>query len=120
MDTLSLVFQIIIALGIFNVWLLRFGRSTEWRGGEAQNMKEEFAAYGLPPSFMYFIGALKLTLAAMLVVGIWVPTLVQPAAIGMAALMVGAIAMHVKVRDAFLRAVPAACMFALSVSVVLL
>ena len=48
METAVLIIQVVIALGIFNVWVLRFGKSTEWRGGTAANMKEEFQAYGLP------------------------------------------------------------------------
>lgn len=42
------IIQLVIALGILNVWLLRFGKTTAWRGGAAKNMKEEFAVYGLP------------------------------------------------------------------------
>ena len=42
MDTVRIIIQVIIALGIFNVWILRFGKSTDWRGGAAKSMKEEF------------------------------------------------------------------------------
>jgi hypothetical protein len=117
METVRLVVQIIIALGIANVWLLRFGRSTSWRGGGATNMKEEFAVYGLPGWFMRIVGALKLLLAAALVAGIWVPELVRPAAIGMAVLMLGAVAMHVKVEDPARKSLPAFTMLVLSVFV---
>jgi hypothetical protein len=37
--------QVIIALGIFNVWIVRYGKETSWRGGDAINMQEEFSAY---------------------------------------------------------------------------
>jgi hypothetical protein len=60
MHSLSLLLQIIIALGILNVWLLRFGKSTAWRGGNAQYMKEEFEVYGLPEWFMRVIGGLRI------------------------------------------------------------
>ncbi|MEM6392137.1 MAG: DoxX family protein [Planctomycetota bacterium] len=106
--------QIIIALGIFNVWFLRFNKPTAYRGGSAQNLREEFAAYGLPSWFMYTIGFLKVSLAVLLLVGIALPTLVLPAALGMAALMAGAIAMHLKVKDPPKRAAPATAMLALS------
>ena len=52
MDTVVTVIQIVVALGIVNVWILRPGRSTGWRGGQAKNMKEEFAVYGLPAWFI--------------------------------------------------------------------
>jgi hypothetical protein len=49
MDQLRVICQIIIVLGPgFNVWVLRFGKETHWRGGTAKNLKEEFEAYGLP------------------------------------------------------------------------
>lgn len=117
MPTLVLSAQIVIALGIANVWLLRAQKTTAYRGGGAQNMKEEFEVYGLPEGFMKAIGAAKMLLAAALVVGIWVPVLVQPAAIAMAALMLGAVSMHVKVSDPPLKALPALTMLALAVFV---
>ncbi|MGF1467983.1 MAG: DoxX family protein [Sandaracinaceae bacterium] len=112
--------SLVIAGGIANVWLLRFGKSTRFRGGNASNMKEEFAAYGLPGWFMYVVGATKLALAVALVVGIWVPWLVAPAGYAMAALMAGALAMHLKVGDPPLRFLPAGTMLALSLLVALL
>jgi hypothetical protein len=112
-----MVAQVLIALGIINVWLLRFGKATRYRGGTASDMKEEFRAYGLPPSAVYVIGGLKLLLAAALIIAIWVPDLRQPAAIGMAVLMLGAVTMHLKVKDAFLKSLPALAMLALSVFV---
>lgn len=33
MDLAVTVIQVIVALGIYNVWLLRFGKATSWRGG---------------------------------------------------------------------------------------
>ena len=65
--------QVVVALGIYNVWLLRFGKSTNWRGGTARTMKEEFAVYGLPGWFMGVVGFLKLLFATLLIVGLWVP-----------------------------------------------
>ena len=115
MDWLPIVLQIVIALGIANVWLVRANRATPFRGGGAASMKEEFAAYGLSEGAMRLIGGLKLTLAALLIVGIWVPQLVLPAALGLAFLMLGAVAMHMKVKDAPIRALPALCMLILSV-----
>jgi uncharacterized membrane protein YphA (DoxX/SURF4 family) len=117
MDIVVIVIQIIIALGIFNVWVLRFGRRTEWRGGSASNMKEEFRTYGLPGWMVQVVGFLKLLFAAGLIAGIWFPMLTRPAAIGLAILMLGAVAMHVQVKDPLKKSLPALTMLVLSVIV---
>jgi uncharacterized membrane protein YphA (DoxX/SURF4 family) len=119
METVVTIVQVVIALGIFNVWLLRFGKPTGWRGGSAQNMKEEFQVYGLPAWFVQVIGFLKLLLAVLLIAGIWFPTVSKPAAIGMAVLMLGAVAMHVKVKDPLAKSLPAAVMLGLSLVLLL-
>lgn len=119
METLRIVLQVVIALGIANVWLVRPNRPTAYRGGGANSMKEEFAAYGLSEGAMRAIGAVKLLLAALLIVGIWVPVVVLPAAVIMAAMMLGAVAMHFKIKDAPIRALPALCMLCMSVAIAL-
>ena len=113
MNTVVSIAQVVVALAILNVWIIRFGKATSWRGGEATNMSEEFAVYGLPNWFMLMIGFMKILLAALLVVGLWVPALTKPAATGMALLMIGAIAMHFKVGDAPLKSLPAFIMLSL-------
>ena len=117
MEILIMLCQIIIALGIFNVWILRYGKETNWRGGEAKTMKEEFSAYGLPGKVMVFIGGAKILLATCLIIGIWIPLLVKPAAIAMAFLMIGAVSMHVKVKDPLQKSLPAFIMLVLSLIV---
>ena len=120
MESLVLVSRIIIALGLLNVWLLRAGKPTDWRGGDAKNMKEEFAAYGLPAWFMGMVGFLKISLAILLFVGIWLPSLTKPAAIGIAILMLGAVSMHFKVRDPLKKSLPAFSLLVLSLIIILL
>ena len=114
METIQNIIQIVIAIGIFNVWILRYGKSSSWRGGEAKNMKEEFQVYGLPSWFVGVVGFLKILFALMLIVGLWFPALVQPAAIGIAVLMLGAIVMHIKVKDPATKSLPAFSLLVLS------
>lgn len=114
MQTTIFVLQIIVSLGLLNVWLLRFRRSTAYRGGEARSMPEEFAAYGLPPWFIYVIGALKVGAALCLIAGLWLPRIVFPAALLICFLMLGALAMHLKIRDPLKKSVPALSLLALS------
>ena len=107
MESIVTLIQIVIALIILNVWLLRYGRPTAWRGGDAKNMKEEFRVYGLPVWFLGIVGFLKTLFASLLIIGVWVPSLTKPAAIGLAVLMLGAVAMHLKVKDPVQKSLPA-------------
>lgn len=101
------IIQIVIGLGILNVWLLRFRKETPFRGGNAKNMREEFAVYGLPSWVLNAVGFLKIALSILLILGVWVPKFTVPAAVGLGVLMLGAVLMHVKVRDPIGKALPA-------------
>lgn len=120
MEVISIAAKIIIAAGIVNVWILRFNKATAYRGGSATSMKDEFAAYGLSEGVMKLVGFLKLLLAALLVIGIWVAPLAVPAAAGMAVLMIGALAMHFKVGDSLMKFLPAFMMLLLSLAVLMI
>ena len=115
MDTVGVIAQVIVGLGILNVWVLRFNRSTGYRAGDAKNMREEFAVYGLPFWFMCMVGVLKVSFAIMLLAGVWVEPLVLPAAIGMAVLMAGAVSMHIKVKDPVKKMLPAVLVLTLCI-----
>ena len=117
MNTILILIQLVIALGILNVWILRYAKATPWRGGAAKSMKEEFAVYGLPGWFMALVGVLKVLFALMLIAGIWFPWLIYPSAIGIAVLMVGAILMHIKVKDPLKKSLPAFTMLVLALIV---
>ena len=114
------VLQLVVGLGLLNVWLLRSRSATSYRGGEARTLKEEFHAYGLPDSMFYLVGLLKVGAGVVLVAGVWLDLPVQAAAGVVALLMVSAIAMHVKVGDPVGRSVPAALMLIMSAGIVLL
>ncbi len=120
MEKVTLLLQLVIAAGIFNVWVVRFKKASAYRGRSAQNMPEEFAAYGLPPWFMASIGVLKVGCAVALIAGLWWPRLTDPAALVLAVLMLGAIAMHGKVKDPLIKWLPAFLVLLMSVLVVLL
>ncbi len=113
MAYLRIALQLIVALGVLNVWLLRADKPSPYRGGNARNIREEFANYGLPASIMFLVGAIKILLALALIAGIWIPRLVQPAAIGMGLMMLGAMAMHLKIKDPLMKALPSFCILVL-------
>ena len=105
--TLIMVLQLIIAIGLINVWLFRFNKATDYRGGNATNMKEEFIAYGLPVWLMYFVGFMKLAIAIMLIISFQVEELLVYNLVVLALLMVAALLMHVKVKDPIKKSYPA-------------
>ena len=47
MEIVGILAQIGAGLWILNVWILRFNKETEFRGGDAINMLEEFHETGL-------------------------------------------------------------------------
>ncbi|TDS12759.1 DoxX-like protein [Maribacter caenipelagi] len=119
MDYISILAKVIIFISIINVWIFRFNKKTIYRGGNASSMKEEFAAYGLSESIMYIIGTLKILSALGLIVSIWVPILSIPSASLMAILMIGAILMHMKIKDSPKQSMPAAIFLLLSIIIII-
>ncbi len=111
--------KIITALGIFNVWLLRYNKNTEYRGGNAKSLKEEFKTYGLNSWFMYLIGAIKIGISILFIVSCFnifskmLDTTIFYASVVMSLIMIGAILMHIKVNDPFKKSVPAITMLTL-------
>ncbi|MBC7370058.1 MAG: DoxX family protein [Bdellovibrionaceae bacterium] len=111
------ILQIIVAIGLLNVWLIRGSRATGYRGSSALNLKQEFAIYGLPAWSYYLVGALKISAAIALVVGLWFSAVGLSGALLVALLMLGALAMHLKVKDPVKKSLPAFVMLALSLTI---
>lgn len=103
MHTAAIIAQFVVAASIVYVWIFRF-----------DNIVGEFQHFGYPPLFRNAVGVGKLSLATLLVVGVWVPVLVIPAALGMAALMVGAQWAHFRVSNPADKRVPSAALLLLS------
>lgn len=116
MEILLKALQIIIALGLLNVWLLRFNKSTAYRGGDSSSLKGEFKAYGLPEWFFIFIGISKVGSALALLAGLIFPFLILPASLLVIALMLGALAMHIRVKDPCMKSLPAFAMLLMSLA----
>jgi hypothetical protein len=104
---LILILQLIISIGLINVWFFRFDKATEFRGGNAKNMREEFQAYGLPAWSMYLVGAAKVIIAVLLIVSIWFKELLVYNLLALAVLMIAAVLMHIKVKDPIKKSYPA-------------
>ncbi|CAM4403100.1 DoxX family protein [Zobellia nedashkovskayae] len=107
MDYLLIALQVIVALSILNVWLVQNKKPTQWRGGNATTIIEEFKVYGLPVWMCFVVGTLKILFALGLLAAIWYPSFREPSALGLAALLLGSIAMHLKIKDPIKKSLPA-------------
>ncbi len=114
MSFLITAIQLVVAAGLINVWIFRNSMATNYRGGDAKNLKEEFAEYGLPAWMYYLIGFLKLLSATLLVVSVWLPQLLFYTSVLVFGLMSGAVLMHLKVKDPFKKYLPATLMLLMS------
>jgi hypothetical protein len=118
------ILQVLIAFGLINVWLVRFKKATKYRGGGAQNMKEEFSAYGLPAWFVYVVGFLKMSIALVMLFVLFMPyymTSIGLSALGvLVILMLGAITMHIKIKDSLTKTLPAIGMLSMAILTIFL
>lgn len=119
MNYLIIFLQLFLAFGILNVWIVRSKLNTPYRGCNASSLKSEFAAYGLPLWAFYAIGLIKISSALLLLLGLWLPFLVFPAALVLSLMMFGAIGMHLKVRDPLKKFLPALIMLIFSILICL-
>lgn len=110
MKNIKFLLMIFVPSLVLNVWLFRFNKATIYRGGDATNMIEEFAAYGLSESMVYLVGGLKVLAALGLLLGFVYRKSIVPSALAMSVLMVGAIAMHFVIGDAPIKYLPAGLM----------
>lgn len=106
MHKFAIAAQIIIALSVYFVWVLHFG-----------NVVKEFHEYHLSDLTRSAVGALKMSISALLLVGIWYPGLVLVSALVMAFMMLCAQVFHARAHHTFLRYVPSLGLLLLSLFV---
>ena len=114
MKNYSIIAQVIIALSIAYVWVIRF-----------DNIEKEFKQYGLSNLTRTMVGYAKIVLATLLFAGIWYPDLVLIPALLIAFLMLSAQYFHFKVNNPWQKRVPsllllALCLFVAAVSLKLI
>ena len=110
--------KIIVGISILNVWLLQKNKATKWRGGEAQNIFEEFEVYGFSKQFCYVIGFLKVSFALLLLASIQFQVLAFVGSLGLAILLLGSILMHFKIKDPLYKSFPAFLFFVMNLLIV--
>ena len=96
--------QIIVAVSVVYVWTFRF-----------HNVLKEFKQFGLSDLTRNIVGATKISLATLLVAGIWYPSLVLIPSILMGLLMVGAQYFHFKISNLFIKHLPSLILLFLSI-----
>ncbi|ADH98129.1 DoxX family protein [Salisediminibacterium selenitireducens] len=106
METLAIISQIIIAISIVIVWVFRF-----------DNIVKEFKQYELSDLTRNMVGAAKISLATLLVAGIWTSEFIVIPALIMAFLMVCAQLAHFKVKNPWSKHVPSLILLLLSLFV---
>tara|TARA_B100001564_G_C20244652_1_gene492096 strand:- start:118 stop:495 length:378 start_codon:yes stop_codon:yes gene_type:complete len=109
LNKLSKFLSVFVGLTVINVWLFRSNKSTSYRGGDATNLMEEFAVYGLEDYFL-LIGIIKVSLAIILILSLYFSKLRFFASFGIAIMMLVAIFMHISVGDELLKSAPATTM----------
>ena len=103
MENLLNLSQIIVAVSVVYVWTFRF-----------HNVLKEFEQFGLSDLTRNIVGATKISLATLLVAGIWYPSLVLIPSILMGLLMIGAQYFHFKISNSFIKHLPSLILLVLS------
>ncbi|MDG1914242.1 MAG: DoxX family protein [Crocinitomix sp.] len=103
MENLINLSQIIVAISVVYVWTFRF-----------HNVLKEFEQFGLSHLTRNIVGATKISLATLLIVGVWCSSLVIVPSILMGILMIGAQYFHFKINNPFIKHLPSLILLALS------
>jgi len=108
MTNYLIVAQIIVAASVAYVWIFRY-----------DVIIKEFKQFGLSDLTRTFIGAYKVSLATLLVTGIWFPQLIPIPAILMGLCMLAAQYFHFKIKNPFIKHLPSLIFLILCVFITL-
>ena len=103
MEYLSQICQITVSISVLFVWVFRF-----------HNVLKEFKQFGLSDVTRNLVGASKIALSTLLIVGIWDTNLVLIPSILMGFFMIGAQYFHFKVKNSFIKHLPSLFLLILS------
>ena len=107
MEKILILAQLIVSISVIIVWVFRY-----------DNIVLEFKQYGLSNLLRNIVGALKISLATILILGIWHQELLQEllfiASMAMAFLMVCAQLCHFKVKNNWMKFMPSLSLLILS------
>tara|TARA_B110000003_G_scaffold2971_1_gene3210 strand:- start:24676 stop:25011 length:336 start_codon:yes stop_codon:yes gene_type:complete len=103
MENILILAQLIVSISVLIVWVFRY-----------DNIVLEFKQYGLSNLLRNFVGALKISLATILILGIWYQEFLFIASMAMAFLMVCAQLCHFKVKNNWMKFMPSLSLLILS------
>ena len=95
MENVSIVFQLIVSISVFIVWIFRY-----------DNIVVEFKDYGYSDLLRNFVGVAKTSTSTLLIVGLWYNEITIYASLSMAFFMLCAQLSHIKVKNPFIKFVP--------------
>ena len=95
MEVFLKLLQLTVALSVAYVWIFRY-----------QNVLKEFEQFGLSDLTRNLVGATKISLATLLVAGIWYPSLVLIPSCLMGLLMISAQYFHFKISNPYIKHLP--------------
>ena len=95
--------QFAVASSVYYVWIFRF-----------HNVLKEFKSFGLSDLTRNLVGASKITLSTLLVIGIWFPTFIFIPSLLMAGFMISAQFFHFKIKNTFIKHLPSLVLLILS------
>ena len=95
MENVSIVFQLIVSISVFIVWIFRY-----------DNIVVEFKVYGYSDLLRNFVGVAKTSTSTLLILGLWFNEITIYASLSMAFFMLCAQLSHIKVKNPFIKFVP--------------
>jgi len=95
MEQISLISQLIVAVSVLYIWVFRY-----------DNIVVEFKHYGYSDLVRNFVGASKISISALLIMGVWYSEVTIYASMAMAFFMLCAQLSHLKVKNPFIKFIP--------------
>lgn len=95
MEQISLISQLIVAVSVLYIWVFRY-----------DNIVVEFKHYGYSDLVRNFVGASKISISALLIMGVWYSEVTIYASMAMAFFMLCAQLSHLKVKNPFNKFIP--------------
>lgn len=102
------ILQLIVAVSVIYVWIFRM-----------HNIIKEFKQFGLSDLTRSAVGATKIALSTLLIVGVWYPSLVLIPSVIMGLIMVAAQYFHFKISNPFLKHLPSFILLVLCIIITL-
>lgn len=102
------ILQLIVAVSVIYVWIFRM-----------HNIIKEFKQFGLSDLTRSAVGATKIALSTLLIVGVWYPSLVLIPSVIMGLIMIAAQYFHFKISNPFLKHLPSFILLVLCIIITL-